>query len=305
MPREELLVSAESGAGLRLDVFLASRVAGLTRSQAGKAADEGRVLVNDVPKKPAAILRPGDRVVLVRPEAQPAGLEAQDIPLQILYRDEDLIVVDKPFGLVVHPGAGVRSGTLANALLHAFPEVLWVGEGDRPGIVHRLDMETSGVMVVARSPRAYESLKEQFKDRRVKKVYRALVWGRMRRLEGLIDAPIGRHPRHGQRMSVKTRRPRAAETRYTVLEEFPRTTLLEVRPLTGRTHQIRVHLAAAGHPLVGDTRYGRKKGGRRYPRLFLHACRLAFAHPATGQPVEFSSPLPPELEAVLRAEREP
>ena len=305
MPREEFLVTPESGAGARLDVFLAAHVAGLTRSQAGKAADEGRALVNDVPKKPGAILRPGDRVVLTRPEAPPAGLEPQDIPLKVLYRDDDLIVLDKPFGLVVHPGAGVRSGTLVNALLHAFPEVIWVGEGDRPGIVHRLDMETSGVMVVARSPRAYESLKGQFKDRRVKKVYRALVWGRMPGPEGRIDAPIGRHPRHGQRMSVRTRKPRAAETLFTVLEEFRQTTLLEVRPLTGRTHQIRVHLAAAGHPLVGDTRYGRKRGGKRYPRLFLHACRLSFAHPATGAVVEFASALPLDLEAVLQAEREP
>ena len=298
-------MTAESGAGLRLDVFLAAHVAGLTRSQAGKAADEGRALVNDVPKKPGAILRPGDHVVLTRPDAPPTGLEPQEIPLKVLYSDEDLIAIDKPFGLVVHPGAAVLSGTLVNALLYYFPEVIWVGEGGRPGIVHRLDMETSGVMVVARSPRAYESLKGQFKDRLVRKVYLGLVWGRMPGPDGRIDAPIGRHPRHGQRMSVRTRKPRAAETRYTVLQEFRETTLLEVRPLTGRTHQIRVHLAAAGHPLVGDTRYGRKRGGKRYPRLFLHAHRLAFAHPATGQPVEFVSPLPPDLEAVLLAEREP
>ena len=305
MPKIEFLVTPESGAGLRLDLFLAAQVAGLTRSQAGKAADEGRALVNDVPKKPAAIIRPGDRVVLITVEAPPAGLEPQAIPLKVLYTDDDLIVIDKPFGLVIHPGAGVRSGTLVNALLHRFPEVIWVGEGGRPGIVHRLDMETSGVMVVARSPRAYESLKGQFKDRSVKKVYQGLVWGRMPGPEGRLDAPIGRHPRHGQRMSVRTRRPRAAETRYTVLREFRQTTLLEVRPLTGRTHQIRVHLAAAGHPLVGDTRYGRTRGGRHIPRLFLHACRLSFAHPATGEPLEFISPLPPELEAVLRAEQEP
>ncbi len=298
-------MTSESGAGLRLDVFLAARVPGLTRSQAGKAADEGRALVNDVPKKPGALLRPGDRVVLQRPETVTNGLEPQDIPLKVLFSDDDIIVIDKPFGLVVHPGAGVRSGTLVNALLHRFPEVLWVGEGGRPGIVHRLDMETSGVMVVARSPRAYESLKGQFKDRRVKKVYRGLVWGRLPGPEGRIDAPIGRHPRHGQRMSVRTRKPRSAETRFTVLKEFPQTTLLEVRPLTGRTHQIRVHLAAAGHPLVGDMRYGRKRGSKRYPRLFLHAHRLSFFHPATDEPLEFISPLPPELEAVLRAERKP
>ena len=290
---------------MRLDVFLAARVPGLTRSQAGKAADEGRAFVNEVPKKPAAILRPGDRVALRTLEAPPAGLEPQDIPIKVLYRDDDLIVIDKPFGLVVHPGAGVRSGTLVNALLHQFPEVIWVGEGGRPGIVHRLDMETSGVMVVARSPRAYESLKGQFKDRRVKKVYHGLVWGRMPGPDGRLDAPIGRHPRHGQRMSVRTRKPREAETRYTVLREFLRTTLLEVRPLTGRTHQIRVHLAAAGHPLVGDARYGRKRGERRTPRLFLHAHRLSFAHPATGEPLEFVSPLPPDLEAVLQTEPEP
>jgi 23S rRNA pseudouridine1911/1915/1917 synthase len=195
----------------------------------------------------------------------------------------------------------VRKGTLVNALLARFPELRGVGEADRPGIVHRLDKETSGVMVVARNEKALRSLQAQFKSRQVRKTYLALVWGKMPAREGKLDRPIGRHVSHGQRMSVRTRRPRTAETQYAVLEVLPETSFLEVRPLTGRTHQIRVHMAAAGHPVVGDVLYGKRKGEKRAGRMFLHAHKLSFLHPASGERVEFVSLLPADLEAVRTA----
>lgn len=298
MPKRDWDVTAADGAGARLDVFLAARVPGWTRSQAGKSIAAGRVLIGGAPRKASYKLRPGERVEFEWEDESDAPLaEAEDIPFAVLYADDDVIVVDKPSGLVVHPGAGVRTGTLVNALLARYPELRGVGEADRPGIVHRLDKETSGVMVVARNERALRSLQTQFKNRDVRKTYLALVWGKMPAREGKMDRPIGRHVAHGQRMSVRTRRPRAAETHYTVLDEFPETSFLEVRPLTGRTHQIRVHMAAAGHPVVGDRTYGRRKGGRRVGRMFLHAHRLSFLHPSSGERVEFVSPLPPDLEA--------
>ncbi len=302
MPKRDWDITATDGAGLRLDVFLTARVEGLTRSQAGKNIEAGLARVGGAPRKASYKLRPGERVEF---EGEDAAAEpimaAEDIPLTVYHADDDVIVVDKPSGLVVHPGAGVRRGTLVNALLARFPELRGVGEADRPGIVHRLDKETSGVLVVARNERALRSLQAQFKNREVRKTYLALVWGKMPAREGKMDRPIGRHVAYGQRMSVRTRRPRPAETHYTVLEEFPETSYLEVRPLTGRTHQIRVHMAAAGHPVVGDAAYGRRKGERRAGRMFLHAHRLSFLHPSSGERVEFVSPLPPDLEAARTA----
>jgi len=260
------------------------------------------VTVDGAFRKSSHKLRAGERVAVEMEIPEDAGgPQPEDIPLTILYADADLVVLDKPSGLVIHPGAGVRDGTLVNALLHRFPDIRSLSEDDRPGIVHRLDKETSGVMVAARSARAEAELKRQFKDREVRKVYLALVAGRMPAAAGRFDWSIGRHPKHGQRMSIRTRTPRSAVTEYAVRRTFRDFSLLEVRPLTGRTHQIRVHFAAAGHPIAGDRRYG--SGGReakaRFPRLFLHAHRLAFRHPATGEPVEFVSPLLAELEAVL------
>jgi len=302
VPKRDWDITAADGAGVRLDVFLAARVPGLTRSQAGKHVGAGQARVGGAPRKASYKLRPGERVEFEWEDAAAEPIAAaEDIPFAVLYADADVIVVDKPSGLVVHPGAGVRRGTLVNALLARFPELRGVGEADRPGIVHRLDKETSGVMVVARNERALRSLQAQFKNRQVRKAYLALVWGKMPEKSGKMDRPIGRHVAHGQRMSVRTRRPRSAETHYTVLDEFPETSFLEVRPLTGRTHQIRVHMAAAGHPVVGDAVYGRRKGERRAGRMFLHANRLSFLHPASGERVEFVSPLPADLEAVRTA----
>jgi 23S rRNA pseudouridine1911/1915/1917 synthase len=201
--------------------------------------------------------------------------------------------------MVVHPGAGNRRGTLVNALLFHFPQLKGIGPEERSGIVHRLDKETSGVMVIAKTMKAYQELQQQFKKRQVNKVYLGLVWGKMPEKEGVIDWAIGRHVKHGERISVKTKKPRAAETNYSVREEIGNFTLLEIRPITGRTHQIRVHCAAAGHPLVGDARYGRLKSKPKCPRFFLHASCLSFLHPETGERVEFTSPFPKDLKEFL------
>ena len=292
------MVSAGSGPGQRLDVYLAERFEGLTRSRIRKLIDEGKVIVNGVLRKAGCKLRENDLVEAETGIESSPELRPQDLPLSVIYADDQIVVIDKTYGLVVHPGAGNRDGTLASALLHRFPEISGLGEAERPGIVHRLDKETSGVMVVARSLEAYVSLRRQFKDRDVRKVYLGLAWGKMP-AEGRIDRPIGRHIKHGQRISVRTRKPRPAETFYKVREEFKGMSFLEIRPVTGRTHQIRVHLAAAGHPLAGDSRYGRRKENPKFPRLFLHAHRLSFIHPGTGERVEFTSDLPSELAVIL------
>jgi 23S rRNA pseudouridine1911/1915/1917 synthase len=298
VPKREFVVSAGSGPGQRLDVYLAEHLEGLTRSRIRKLIDEGKVMVNAASKKAGHKLRENDLVEAEVGEEPSPELRPQEVPLTVLYSDDRIVVIDKPCGLVVHPGAGNREGTLAAALLYRFPEISGLGPAERPGIVHRLDKETSGVMVVARSPEAYASLQKQFKDRDVRKVYLGLAWGKMPP-EGHIDRPIGRHTKHGQRMSVRTRKPRPAETFYKVREEFKGMSFLEIRPVTGRTHQIRVHLAATGHPLAGDSRYGRRKEEPKFPRLFLHAHRLSFIHPGTGERVEFTSELPSGLANIL------
>ncbi len=302
MPRKEFFVTPESGADERLDVFLAGNYPEFTRSQFQRFIDLGQVEVNGALKKSSVKLRAGDRVSVDIEVPESPGILPEDIPLKIIYADVDVIVIDKPSGLIVHPGAGARRGTLVNALLHHFPEIQGLGGEERPGIVHRLDKETSGVMVIARSRRAYEELQRQFKAREIKKAYLALVWGRLPGPEGRFDWPIGRDVKHGQRMSIKTRTPRIAVTDYRILRESKLYSLMEVRPITGRTHQIRVHLSAAGHPLVGDRRYGASRSPKRaFPRLFLHARQLSFCHPGTAGPVTFTSPLPDDLAAILKS----
>jgi 23S rRNA pseudouridine1911/1915/1917 synthase len=301
-PQKEFLVAAEDGEGLRLDWYLSRKVPELARSQVQRLVDTDKVAVNGERKKSSYKLRVGDRVVISFEPRPPApGLTPEDIPLEVIYSDPDLIVINKPSGLVVHPGAGAASGTLANSLVRHFPELAGVGPADRPGIVHRLDKETSGLMVVARTPAAYEALVRMFKRREVHKTYLGLVWGRMGRPEGEFDWPIGRHPKHGQRFSTRGRSPRQALTAYKVRKVFAEFSLLEIRPVTGRTHQIRVHLAAAGHPVAGDNRYGHRRPKKRFPRLFLHAWKLAFSHPISGRQLEFSAPLPEELEKLIPA----
>jgi 23S rRNA pseudouridine1911/1915/1917 synthase len=303
VPKADFIVEPGPGGGTRLDVFLADKLPGLSRAQVQRIIDGGGVRVGSYARKAGYKLKPGDRVAVEYEIPEPEGvLVPQNIPVKVIYMDADVIVIDKPSGLVVHPGAGHASGTLANALIYHFPEVALIGSEERPGIVHRLDRDTSGVMVVARTPRAFNSLVEQFKRRVIWKTYLGLAWGRVSAPEGKLDWPLGRHPTQGSRISIRARSPKKAETFFQVQRMFKDTTLLEIRPVTGRTHQIRVHMAAAGHPIVGDPMYGRKKEPREFPRLFLHAHTLSFIHPGTGERLTFASPLPPDLEAVIRRE---
>ena len=289
----------------RLDLFLREKIPQLSRSRIQKAIKDGQVKVNGLIARPGQKLKPQEVVeISVEEKAAPSDLEAQPIELEVIYEDEQILVIDKPFGLVVHPGSGLTGGTLANGLIFYYPEIKEVGSPLRPGIVHRLDKDTSGLIVVARTQAAYNSLRQQFEDRTVEKIYLGLARGRFKEKEGIIDLPVGRHPALRQKMSVKSKKPRLALTRYEVLREFRHSTFLALKPLTGRTHQLRVHLAAIGHPLVGDSRYGQTQGNRRQQerRLFLHAFRLSFRHPLSGEKVEFESPLPPALEARLERE---
>jgi 23S rRNA pseudouridine1911/1915/1917 synthase len=293
--------------GTRLDRFLASVLAEHSRSQLQRLIREGRVLVGDAPAKSNSTVRVGQAITIDIPAPVEAMPRPEALPLQILYEDADLIVVDKPAGMVVHPAAGHDSGTLVNALLHHVDDLSGIGGEKRPGIVHRLDRGTSGLMVVAKHDRAHEELARQFHDREVEKEYTALVWGIMsagRR----IDAPIGRDPANRKKMSARARRSREAVTRIVRADPIRRAlTLVRVAIQTGRTHQIRVHLSAVGHPVVGDALYGgvhRRVPGdlravARLERPFLHAARLAFKHPGDGRRMEFTSELPEDLQRVL------
>ncbi len=279
--------------GERLDRFIGSSVDTLSRSQAQKLIEEGYVLVNNAPVKASYRLEKGDIVELVIPPAAPSELTPEAIPLKIIYEDDDLLVIDKPPGLAVHPGPGNPSHTLANAVLNYLPSIA-TGEPGRPGIVHRLDKDTSGLIIVARNPQAHQYLTGQFKQREVKKTYITLVNGRLSPMKGFIEAPIGRDRVHRQRMTItEENKGRQARTGYRVMQYFEGYSLLEINPETGRTHQIRVHLAAIGHSVVGDTTYG--KASLITPRQFLHAHKLKFKLPSSGQYVEFISPLPDDL----------
>jgi len=283
-------------AGERLDRVLADRFPDLSRAQLQRLIRSGAITVNDTVVRPACRLAPGDLITVTFPE-EPT-VRPEPFPLDIVYEDEHLLVVNKPAGMVVHPAARMVSGTLVNALLAHCPQVADVGGPDRAGIVHRLDRETSGLIVVAKNPEAHAALQRQFKRRLVRKTYVALVEGQVQPREGIIEVPIGRDPKDRTRMAV-SRTGRPAVTQYRVVEVFPQYTLLEVRPHTGRTHQIRVHLAWLGYPVVGDRVYGRRRQTLMPDRHFLHARDLAFTHPVTGEKLVLSAPLPPELTALL------
>ncbi len=299
MTKEKFHITLSHGAGQRLDIFLAAHLSEFTRSQIQKLVAGQRVRLNGTWTKASHKLQDGDVIEVEPPAEKQSQLFPEDIPLDILYSDEHVIVINKSAGLVVHPGAGVEQGTLVNALLHHFPGIERVGHPERPGIVHRLDKETSGVMIVARSDTAYHELKRQFKAREVEKIYLALVWGHLQVEEGRMDWALGRDPRFRQKISIRSRHPRPALTYYSVKKVMDEFTLVEVKPVTGRTHQIRVHFAAAGHPIVGDTRYGGKDKAKRYTRLYLHAWHIVFSHPATKSLLEFFAPLPPEFQAII------
>ena len=293
--------------GLRLDKYLAGELPNHSRAQVQRLIDDGRVSMTRVaaPKANTAV-RPGDRVTVEVPPPAPTALEPEDLPLDILHDDADIVVVNKPAGLVVHPGAGHQTGTLVHALLHHVDDLSGIGGETRPGIVHRLDKGTSGVMVVAKHDAAHQELARQFHDREVEKEYVALVWGVVHNRKR-IDLPIGRDPVHREKISTRARRARSAVTRVTWARELPGLTLIRVAIATGRTHQIRVHLSAIGHPIVGDALYGgvHKRVANdiravlRLTRPFLHAERLAFTHPRTGERMAFETPLPPDLLSVL------
>src|SRR5262249_11804611 len=274
--------------------------------------DAGRVAIDGDPRKAGFVVRAGMRVTVELPGADATTVAAEALPLVVLYEDAALLAIDKPAGMGVHPAPGGRSGTGVNARLPRLGALDGVGAADRPGIVHRLDKDTSGVLLVARTVGALEALARQFRARTVEKRYTALVHGTVRGERGAIDRPIGRDPHDRKRMSVRARRARPAITRFTVRERLPGATLLDVAPETGRTHQIRVHLASIGHPIVGDAVYGgrrRRASGRAggalaaCPRQALHAARLAVTHPLDGRRITLESPLPADLRGVLDALR--
>ncbi|HEX2342679.1 MAG TPA: RluA family pseudouridine synthase [Vicinamibacterales bacterium] len=292
--------------GLRLDQFLANVLPHQSRSQIQRLIRDGLVQTQARHTRPSTPVHAGDRIAVEIPAPAPAVPQAQELPLPILYDDADVVVVNKPPGMVVHPAAGHSEGTLVNALLHHVKDLSGIGGELRPGIVHRLDRGTSGVMVIAKNDRAHQELARQFHDREVEKEYMTLVWGVVQ-AGRRIDAAIGRDPHDRQKMSTRARRARSAVTRVTAAEHMRGVSLLHVAIATGRTHQIRVHLSAIGHPIVGDPTYG---GSRRQlpahlralarlDRPFLHAARIAFTHPSDGSRVEFVAPLPSDLQQLI------
>jgi 23S rRNA pseudouridine1911/1915/1917 synthase len=315
MPRETLTVSPDSD-GVRLDLFLVSTVPGHSRSQLQRLIKDGHIQVGGQAARPNQLVKTGQVVAIDIPEPVDAAPAPEALPIHIVYQDRDLLVVDKPAGMVVHPAAGHADGTLVNALLHHVGDLSGIGGEKRPGIVHRLDRGTSGLMIVAKHDAAHEELSRQFREREVDKSYIALVWGEVQ-AGRRIDEAIGRDPSNRKRMTAvsakdgesrRSRRSREAVTRIVSAEHFGRVlTLARVAILTGRTHQIRVHLSAIGHPVVGDPLYGgvhrRVRGDiravTRLERPFLHAATLAFKHPSDGRPMAFESELPDDLQRVL------
>ena len=306
MNRLEIQVDAEHE-GLRLDRVLATEVAGYSRSRIQRLIDDGHVTLPRVKTAKAnTAVRDGDVITIELPEPVAPAPAAEALPLEVVYQDSDVIVVNKPAGMVVHPGAGHEGGTLVNALLHHVEDLSGIGGERRPGIVHRLDKGTSGVMVVAKNDAAHHELARQFHDREVEKVYVALVWGLVQQRKR-IDIPIGRDPVHREKISTRARRARSAVTRVTWARHVPGLSLLRVAIATGRTHQIRVHLTAIGHPIVGDALYGgihrrmpqHLRAVQQLTRPFLHAERLAFVQPRTGERLEFTVPLPDDLRTVV------
>ncbi len=298
------IVVQTSEAGERLDIFLAGKTA-ITRSQIQLLIQQGNVLVNGTPSSRNYRVKPEDAITINQPERETEALIPEPVPITILYRDDHLAVVDKPAGMVVYPSAGHARNTLMNALAYHCGRLANVGGPLRPGVVHRLDRETSGVMVVALDDGSYYDLVEQFRERSINRKYVALVYGRIKADTGQIAAPIGRSESDRKKMSTRVRRGKEAVTRWKVLERFGVATLLELRLGTGRTHQIRVHLSSIGYPVLGDKTYGRKteieinKGKVSVPRQMLHAEMLGFKHPVSGEYMEFSSPMPEDMKEVI------
>ena len=297
MTRE--LTAATEHAGVRLDAFLSADGA-LTRSQAARLIAEGRVRVNGKPAAKSARLSGGETVTVDVPQLRETALPPQNIPLDVVYEDDDVIVVNKPTGLVVHPAPGHPDGTLVNALLHHCGDSLsGIGGEKRPGIVHRIDRDTSGLIIAAKNDAAHLALSAQLKDHSLSRTYECLVTGNMKQDSGTVDAPIGRSSADRKKMAVVPTGRRAV-THWEVIARYPGVTHLRCRLETGRTHQIRVHMAYIGHPILGDTFYGAKKPVPGLTGQCLHATGLRFVHPRTGEPVELHCPLPPEFTAMLQ-----
>jgi 23S rRNA pseudouridine1911/1915/1917 synthase len=296
-----VLIVDASETGRRLDLYLVSRLAPLSRTKSQKLIEEGLVLVNGVAcLDKSRRLLPDDQVTVTLPDPEPYLAKPEPIPLEIIYEDADLLVINKPRGMVIHPAPGHRQGTLVNALLHYCSRLSGLGGVNRPGIVHRLDKDTTGLLIVAKSDFAHQGLAEQLKDRRLRREYLALVQGAVSPRTGSIDAPIGRHPVHRKKMAVVPGG-RVAVTRYRVIGILGRFTLVRVSLETGRTHQVRVHMAFLGHPVAGDPVYSRAAAPPPLSRgQALHACRIAFTHPRTGNLMEFAAPLPSDFRETLR-----
>jgi 23S rRNA pseudouridine1911/1915/1917 synthase len=296
-PEARTFAVAGDVAGLRLDVAVA-RHADVSRAVAGRLVAGGSVTVDGAPARKGHVLRAGETVAYTLPPDEPAGVESEDVPLRVVYEDDWLLVVDKPAGVVVHPAPGHEHGTLVHGLV---ARGIRGGHGLRPGVVHRIDKETSGLLIVARRDDAYRRLVATMAQREISRIYVALLAGSLPQDEGTVDAPIGRHVRDRKRMSVHTAHPRPAVTHFRALARAAGYTLAEIRLETGRTHQIRVHMAALGYPVAGDATYGGRPRPEGLTRHFLHAARLSFPHPEDGRRMTFDAPLPPELCAFLVA----
>ena len=285
------LTVARENAGSRLDRFLAEALVDFSRARLQTLIRDGFVTLNGHPPRPRDLVRTGDVVELEEPEIKKIEAQPEAMALDIIFEDDDLLVLNKPPGLVVHPGAGHRQHTLVNALLAHCPNLSGIGGRERPGIVHRLDKDTSGCLVVAKNDVTHRDLSKQFAARTLEKIYLALVAGVPRKLTGIIDAAITRHPVHRQKMSIGRTRGRSAKTEYRVLRSGEGISLIECTLHSGRTHQIRVHLHHLGHPVLGDKLYGAKHAGD-FPRQMLHAWKLGFDHPRTGERLRFDAPVP-------------
>ncbi len=296
----EFKISSENS-GTRIDQFLTSQQNEVSRSQLKKWIEQEHVTVNKLPVSPGYKLKLEDIVVICAPEIAPSPLQAEDISLDILHEDSEIIVVNKPPGMVVHPAPGHSSGTLVNALLHHCKDLKGIGGIERPGIVHRLDKDTSGVIVAAKNELALNHIALQFKDRTTKKTYLALAKGKFKKSEGEITATIGRHKRHRKKMVADEDGGRSAETSWQVIQQYDRFAYVRLFPKTGRTHQIRVHLALISHPILGDDLYGGKalSHTEKFPRCALHAHRLELEHPTTGKRMQFTAPLAPDIDDFL------
>ena len=292
------LVVPKEHARMRLDLFLVKSLPEFSRSRIQQLIRAGFVRLNDATTRPNQLVRTGDEIEVTQPPPEKLETRPEAIPLEILYEDDDLIVINKPAGMTVHPGAGHREHTLVNALLHHCPTLSGIGGKERPGIVHRLDKETSGCLVVAKNDVAHRELSKQFAERTVEKIYLALVAGKLREQTGVIEAKIGRHPVDRQRMSVSSPRGRASKTEYRVVRLSERASLVECRLHSGRTHQIRVHLRHLGHPVLGDKIYA-PRFAKNFPRQMLHAWKLGFCHPHTGEWKHFEASVPDDFNRAI------